>query len=74
MLNLIKDQKEMIESVFVLVKQEAMIEEETPDDDTEIKNLDSERLDCIPVSGVANVIEKLTESTTIDFEDFTDYF
>ena len=41
-----------------------------PDDSTELKNPDSERLDMIPVQGVAGVLEKLGEKTEIDFEDF----
>ena len=75
MLSLIKEEKEMIETVFVEVKQEAMAEAmDDPDDSTEVKNMDSERLDMIPVQGVAGVLEKLNEKTEIDFEDFQDYF
>ena len=62
MLTLIKDQREMIETTFVKVKQEAMAEaEEEPNDGNEALAVDDERLDLIHVKDVASVITKLAE-------------
>ena len=75
MLALIKDQRDMIEAVYVQAKQEAMAEAgEEPNDGTTAVAVDDERLDVIHVKDVANVIAKLAEKTDIEFEDFYDYF
>ena len=75
MLTMIKDQRDMIEAVYVQAKQEAMaVAGDAPNDGNEALAADEERLDVIHVKDVATVIEKLGEKTGIEFEDFYDYF
>ena len=76
MLALVKDEREVIETIFVQVKQEAMAEAENePNDGTEVVAMDEERLDMIHVKDFANVITKLAEKKPeIEFDDFYDYF
>ena len=76
MLALVKDEREVIETIFVQVKQEAMAEvENEPNDGTEVVAMDEERLDMIHVKDFANVITKLADKKPeIEFDDFYDYF
>ena len=75
MLGLIKDKKELIEKIFIEVKQKAIAEnEEEPNDGSEAVDQDEERLDLINVNNVADVITKLGEKTDIEYDDFYEYF
>ena len=76
MLGLVKDERAIIEAIFVQVKQEAMAEGgDEPNDGSEAVAMESERLDMIHVKDFANLIAKLEEKKPeIEFEDFYDYF
>ena len=76
MLDLVKDERDLLEAIFAEVKQEAMKEADNePNDGSEVVPLDDERLDMIHVKDFANVITKLGEKKPeIEFDNFYDYF
>ena len=74
-LGMVKNQRDVIETIFVEVKQKAMQEaSEQPEDGNEGSPPDDERLDIIHIQNVTDAITKLSEKTGVDLEDFQNYF
>ena len=74
-LGMVKNQRDLIETIFVEVKQKAMQEaSEQPEDGNEGSPPDDERLDIIHIQNVTDAITKLSEKTGVDLEDFQNYF